>query len=674
PELVQGWLGEAKRACCLPSYREEEALYGCPAFVPSDERSYWTEPAQLHTWWGNNVTKPNRYSALRDDAGYTGADPRMKQRAAWCEEVVEQCDAVLQAAGAAPALVFASTCASAPASVTSEFPSARAGVRGAEAASGEDIEEESEAADFTEAEAAAAAEAADRDLALHLFETEGRRSSGRAPQPTQFFKPNQVEPSQLPHKAPFPKPRQSATKPPAATKPVSAASKPVTATIKPVTATSIAEAEEAERTADSDDESEKSAASANSASAGSASPDSDSSTDSADSGESGESGESGGSGGWEEVGETLVGAEAVAEEAADSDSAACGEAEAEVAGAEREETADSADSSDSEDAWAGGAVEIQAAEVAETEGRRVSARTGRGKRSRDVYGDFVDPAHLSRTAMFGKYYLSPNTTPKAPKVARTEEVFEGAEAVRVGGAGGAAEAAEAVAVAEVAEAEAAEAVSGTKRAAATRNEGQNQLPESGSKRLASASNRPPMRTIRTIRVQEVDPLVKPSSEGGTKSVFESNAMGLQSPNTRAHGDTSPDVWQLAGGLRGGLNYTEAAEAAVATTESRAAEVEVARSAGAAAATVGLATPTPTPASPLAQSGGSSAAAMSGTPPVWVPRSDSNSGSSSGTDKSSSVSSISVSISADRPPAKRPAAAAEQTPVKRLKPGGVFHSA
>ncbi|KAJ1381148.1 hypothetical protein B484DRAFT_30263, partial [Ochromonadaceae sp. CCMP2298] len=160
PELVQGWLGEAKRACCLPSYREEEALYGGASFVDRDPRTHWTKPQQLVNWWARNMHSDRQQGRLQQ-LHYDGSDLRMQQRASWSRAAVEQCATICDAlaasssveatpASATAAATTAATAAAAPtATTTSTAPASSPASVSASASAGAEVAGDTGAAEST---------------------------------------------------------------------------------------------------------------------------------------------------------------------------------------------------------------------------------------------------------------------------------------------------------------------------------------------------------------------------------------------------------------------------------------------------------------------------------------------------------------------------------------------
>ncbi|KAJ1421269.1 hypothetical protein B484DRAFT_124219 [Ochromonadaceae sp. CCMP2298] len=92
--LMRGWLEDAKDACCLPSYKAEEDMYGGRPFSDADTSTYLSVPQQLVRWWGKNVMTQYKFAALQQDTSYHGTDTRTVQRASWSRAVVVCCTAI----------------------------------------------------------------------------------------------------------------------------------------------------------------------------------------------------------------------------------------------------------------------------------------------------------------------------------------------------------------------------------------------------------------------------------------------------------------------------------------------------------------------------------------------------------------------------------------------------
>lgn len=86
---IDQWLEHARLICADPSFEEVgRKLYGGPAFVANNPTTYWTDPHQFFVWWKNNSERKAKFRELQENAVYVGPDDRKRQRAKWCEMVV----------------------------------------------------------------------------------------------------------------------------------------------------------------------------------------------------------------------------------------------------------------------------------------------------------------------------------------------------------------------------------------------------------------------------------------------------------------------------------------------------------------------------------------------------------------------------------------------------------
>lgn len=101
-DIISKWLHDAKMACSPalnPDIEKEEKYYGGPVFIFEDPTTHWTEPAQLFTWWKNNVERKNKYRVLLIDSCYDGTDMRRLARAAWCEAIISLSEVIRASSG-----------------------------------------------------------------------------------------------------------------------------------------------------------------------------------------------------------------------------------------------------------------------------------------------------------------------------------------------------------------------------------------------------------------------------------------------------------------------------------------------------------------------------------------------------------------------------------------------
>jgi len=121
--LLQNCLSEAKRACCLPRYREDEALYGGASFVDRDPRTHWTKVQQLVNWWERNVLSEQGFDALQK-LQYYGAEHRKTPTARWSGVVVKLCTAIRNSMAASSSVDATSASATAATATTTSTTSA----------------------------------------------------------------------------------------------------------------------------------------------------------------------------------------------------------------------------------------------------------------------------------------------------------------------------------------------------------------------------------------------------------------------------------------------------------------------------------------------------------------------------------------------------------------------
>ncbi|KAJ1430844.1 hypothetical protein B484DRAFT_448679 [Ochromonadaceae sp. CCMP2298] len=98
--LVEVWFQAARRACCLPSYKGEQELYGGLQFV-DNSHSYWWEPLELVDWWEKNVMDERAFDAMQRDSN--GGKINAIRRARWGQAVAEHCTTIRSAMTPPPA-------------------------------------------------------------------------------------------------------------------------------------------------------------------------------------------------------------------------------------------------------------------------------------------------------------------------------------------------------------------------------------------------------------------------------------------------------------------------------------------------------------------------------------------------------------------------------------------
>ncbi|KAJ1423099.1 hypothetical protein B484DRAFT_452026 [Ochromonadaceae sp. CCMP2298] len=98
PQLARDCFQAARHACCQPSYKEEQELYGGLAFNSNSTQanSNWTEAWQLVEWWEKNVMNENVFGTMQMDARSDGTLGQMR-KARWSQALAEVCTTIRRA-------------------------------------------------------------------------------------------------------------------------------------------------------------------------------------------------------------------------------------------------------------------------------------------------------------------------------------------------------------------------------------------------------------------------------------------------------------------------------------------------------------------------------------------------------------------------------------------------